>query len=472
MKWISILTLFFSVNLVAKSTISSENLSFDGDLLMLDGKVSLHHPFGTLTSNQARLKKDASSTNLIFSRAILKNNVTINLKNNSKIECDLARIDFNTLLGDLTSEKGFVTFKDTLHTKEGEIPLSLTSRSINFKILKNLAQNGAQFEIDHLCAITDVVALYGNLYRISADKASYQRFNPLKKATKQKIPDGLLRLYSHLNPCHFESESLQFTSNNIVFNTKQGHIQMAQVQGTFNPSNSPTTFSCDRLGYQINKEQLFLNDNIHIKTTSFGTLDAVDHVEIHKKKLSEMDEIAHIKTKGDVVYRYLDHEFKCGGQTHLNCLSETFSATNKLKSDLNLSKQTTYTNDRFSVFADRVKMDYSKEDQEVEKLHLTGQVLLIMEDNDYPFQIALCEDLIYTPADNLIEMAALPGDKVLFWNRGEGISFSADELTITFDPKEKGNNAFQSFGNVRCFITEQEKNNLIEEWNKRQKKPA
>lgn len=320
------------------SNIHSQKISFDGDVVILSGDVSLEHSLGLLTAKTARLKKDPQANEFVFSRALLKEDVQILFNNNSRLSCDIARIDFNTLLGDLTSDGKQVCFEDEVISHGEKRPFSLRSQSINFKLMRKKPTSSLAFDIERLTAIGDVTILYDGKYRLFADRASYQPSSPFQELFKTSLPDGTLCLYQMNHPCHFESDSLQFTASSIIFDTQQNALRMLRVEGLFNTDGAPTHFSCNRLHYQMNQERLILEDSIAVCIKHLGSLHADDYVEIHKKKQSSTCAISQLKTKGHTTYRYLKHELQCFGQTHLNTLAETFSASSP--SPAELCKQT------------------------------------------------------------------------------------------------------------------------------------
>ncbi|MCF7851967.1 MAG: hypothetical protein K9M07_01860 [Simkaniaceae bacterium] len=447
------------------SHIASDRMIFDGEVLNLDGHVRLKHPFGLLQADSARLKKDLSSKNLIFHRAILKNDVKLILKNNAELTCDLARIDFNTLLGDLTSIYRFVNYQDHINVKGHLHPLKLRARSMNFKMSKH----DMHFDIDRLSAIGDVVAVYFEPetsscreFIIFADRASYQKLNPIR-IDRQKIPDGMIRLYQQNNPCHFESEKLNLTAQSIAFDTKRRTVQFIHVNGSLFQGDAPLHFSSERMLYRMDKELLHLQKNVDIQSTIFGHLHAEQSVELTKKREGEIRDISYIKTEGEVHYRVLDHSFDCSGETILNRINQTFTANSPLDSE----DQTRYRNTDFTIYSDHLKVYFNELNQQIDRIELMGSVFVVLDQSDSPLQMASCHQLTFYPQSHLLQLAAKPSEKVLLWNQKDSIHLAADELSVIYDPvtKEK---AFRSIGDVRCFLTKNEQKLILEHlWKKK-----
>ena len=427
--WLYLLPL----SLFAAGEITSDTIGYEKELLCLEGHVRVEHPMGTLIADSARLKKGTKKDAYFFSRAILENDVHIDLEKGGTLDCGLAHFDFTKMVGDFKTSNGVVTYRDILSAS----PFSLTSDSIHFEMASDRHVNTVQ-------AFGHVVARLGDDYRLTGDRATFYN---------DTYPR--LRVDLHKEMCQFESPSLQFIAQAIEYDSENNAIDIAKIDGLM-PN---IKFAANHAYYDMTHEVLTLNDDISLSGVEMGELDATDQVEIHKQKHQEMSKVSHIKTKGAIRYALNEHEFHNNGISHLNRLSEVYNA----------EKSIIYTNEVFAVYADRVKMTYSEPQREVKRIELSGNVLLITDKSETPIEMAYCDSLTYSPAQSSITMSSSPSDNVLFWNQDETLELVADDITIHFDPitHEK---SFDASGMVRCNMTKNEQEQMLKLWKSRSSK--
>ena len=404
------LLLLFSYAFAAE--ISSDHISFNGDILLLDGKVKLSSPLGTLTSAFARLKKESRATDLIFSKAILKENVHIFLKKNGHITCDLARLDFSTLLGDLNAFTGYVTYE------EKKRPLSIIARAINFKMIR-----APDFDIDNLIAIGFARASINNLYTLTAERMSYHKF--IKRA-----PEGILRAYH--NP-EFLSENLQLRAYSMMLDLRTFYLQMTSVDGTIVSEGDTLSFVCGRLSYDLKKNSALLKDQAIVYSPKIGLLEAKEEISIHKNMLGKVDSV---KTKGPMTYRHLGHTLSTAGKLHLNQMTGTLTVE---------EGELCYENETFSVYSNRGKIEYS---EGIDLVNLEGDILVLLHKSEGRIERALCDYLTYKPHEHLLRLVAKPGNKVHLWNEEESLEFMADEIELS----NEGDRAVHCIGPSKCIL--------------------
>jgi hypothetical protein len=383
-------------------TLSSDKISFNGDLLLLDGKVKLNHPFAILTSDSARVKKDPNPSHLIFSKALLKQNVHIALKNHGLIRCDLARLDFETLLGDLTSFIDYVEYQE-----RGKKNLCLLARAINFKMT-----HSTHFDIDYLIATGDAKATLDGLYHLSSRKLSYHKFNPLMKSFSL----GVLRA---AGDCVFDSSALHIVSDTMSLDLRGPLLEMKEANGAIVSSEQIYSFIAGQLSYDVSSQKISLENNAHLLSENFGYLNAKEKVVIHKNKMGKID---YIKTTGPMTYTYLDHTLSTDGAAHISELVQTLTIEN--------ANEIAYKNENFSVFSKRAKIEYSKS---IDFVDLEGDVLVLLTD----LKRALCDRLYYTPDKRHLKLVANPGSRVYLWNEEGNVSLSTDEVEIWMEDDYK-----------------------------------
>ncbi len=396
-------------------TLSSDKISFNGDLLLLDGRVKLNHPFAILTSDSARVKKDPNPSHLIFSKALLKQNVHIALKNHGLIRCDLARLDFETLLGDLTSFIDYVEYQE-----RGEKNLSLLARAINFKMT-----HSTHFDIDYLIATGDAKATLDGLYRLCSKKMSYHKFNPLIKGFSL----GILRA---IGDCLFESSALHITADTMSLDLRGPLLQMKAANGAILSGEEPYSFIAGYLSYDVSSQKICLENSVHLLSQSFGYLDAKEKVVIHKNKMGKID---YIKTTGPMTYTYLDHTLSTDGTAHISELTQTLNIEN--------ANEIAYKNESFSVLSRHAKIEYSKN---IDSVALEGDVLVLLSEPKRAVQRALCDRLYYIPDKRHLKLISNPGSRVYLWDEEGGVNLSADEVEIWMEDDYK----IECIGESKC----------------------
>lgn len=418
------LCLTFSWPLLSDQTaISSDTISFDGDLVLLSGHVKLQHALGELTAKTARLKKELKIESALFSKVILKDDVEIALKNKSHIYCDLARLDFNTLLGDLTSFTGAVKYQGDF-AKLGKA--TLYANAINFKMVQ-----GEGFEIDHLMANGSVKANIEDRYKLSADKMTYHRMNPLSLVIKKNVPEGIIRAYRN---CHFEAENFDLTAGSILFDMRSYLVQTIDAKGHIIEGEDLISFIANRASYDIDKENIWLEEGAIITSERLGLLQAENKMQIVKGKKGSID---HLFIQGPMKYTYLDHTLISNGALTVNQKAGILTAERK-----KAPSQVFYENAAFSVYSNSVKMLYNG--NRVEKVEGAGDVLILLKDKKELLQTALCDRAYYFPGQNRVHLIAEPGKRVYLCGEDEPSELIAEEIII--EANEKGEKTVQCIG--------------------------
>ena len=88
-------------------------------------------------------------------------------------------------------------------------------------------------------------------------------------------------------------------------------------------------------------------------------------------------------------------------------------------------------------------------------LALKGAVRLSARAGAHAERCGLADRLHYSPTTRTLLLAANPGNKVLFWDKEEGMSISANEIHITFDPVTK-KELIKGVGKVQFSLSQEE----------------
>ena len=100
-------------------SLSSTDASYDGNALVLTGHVVLDHGLGKMNAEEASLQRQEGGKDFPFSLIHLNKDVLLSLKNNAKLQCESADLDFSALKGLLhAKEGGTVVYTDSIKKKK------------------------------------------------------------------------------------------------------------------------------------------------------------------------------------------------------------------------------------------------------------------------------------------------------------------------------------------------------------------
>ncbi len=409
------------------SDLSSDTASYNGDVLVLKGNVTLDHDLGQMKAQVATLKKGEPT--LEFSTISLQKEVSIFFENQGKIFSEEAFLDFQTLTGTISSNDYPVIYKgEEINLFCKEIDLALRHESPNF-------------EISSITAKEEVHIDYQNDFHIDCDKALYE--NDTLVATGND--------FCYLN--HLDDTAV---AKKITLDLKTDLLTLEAPNGKlssiFFPDdpNRKCQFASRLLTWDHQNDLLTLKGGVVIHDPLFGTLIGEDIFSLKQRKHFGKRVIQSIETEGKTILSSNN--------------SETLTSYGTLKIDrdeLSLTcmsppdKQLIYEKDDLLLYADSARIEYSFQGLEIKPhaIYLDGNVQIFSHDISHPLRKGIADHIIHYPLSKQTHLLADVGNHVLFWDDEKNLSLSAPEILIEHDGEEE---VVKGIGTVHFTFTEEE----------------
>ncbi|NGX39914.1 MAG: hypothetical protein KR126chlam1_01252 [Chlamydiae bacterium] len=421
--WI-FLALFFPTMLSAEispSSISSNHASYEDSALVLKGNVELKHSLGLMKSGFARLdKKNQEGT---FTTIHLRDNVSIVLKNRGVINCQTADFDFSSLKAKLLPKKGeMVEFKNLSNS--------------SFSLMSSLAEvefsrGPGTVNIHKIEALDKVEIRYPKLFTLSATRAICYTDSSLVEAEV---------------PSKSNSKVIIFQPSGLLHSTPLVH-------------GEGISFSSEKMVWEEETQQLFLQGDVLLKEQSIGQIHCEDEIEVQQKQEEGKWIISTITAKGKTV---IDCAFEDDESTHqLTSYGTMLFDGGELRLTLQSpeNRPIVYCQNQMKLLANEAQMHYASDGETIRptKLFLKGNILLTNLTKGAPHQCAFADQFTYLPDEKKVILTTATDDNVLFWDGERELSISASQIHITRD--ETGESV-KGIGNVR-FAFSSEENALL-----------
>lgn len=466
-----------------EGSLSSTNASYDGQSLLLTGRVILDHGLGQMRAEEASLQRQEGGKEFPFSLIQLQKDVQLALQSNATVQCDRATLDFQTLKGVLLPvEGGVVTYLDQFKKKgeEKELAFRFSGKWVEMTFLKESKEGkSAEYEVETVLADQGVSVQYANEFQLIADHAIYRRifsseFNPVKKELR-----GTVTAYpgSTEPACRLIYLKDSIDAEKIDFDLDSSHVTLLHPVGKLvSPVSSHSAeggmnFRADHLKWDSMKGVLLLQGNIQIEEKGLGILSAKEELTITRSTLKEKELIHSIYAKGPTTLVYYDareskHCLNSQGSILFN-QDQLHTVMNSPQEDGIVLKeqQLYYEEEGFVVYADHALVEYAIVDKVLSPhaLTLKGNIRLASRENQKQVDSKLPQRRLYSLADRLtyslttktLILSANPDKKVLFWDETEGVQLSAPEVQITPDPETK-QPAVRGIGKVHLTLTPEE----------------
>lgn len=459
-----LLTVPFLANASLDQQVSSTHASYDGTSLILEGKVQLQHSLGNMSAERAFLQKHEMGEDFPFSLIQLKENVVLSLKNTSELSCDVAELDFVSLKGLLSSIDGKkVSYKDIV--QKGSTPLLLMGKLIDLQFHKE--DPSAEYNISSVVVKQDVQIEYAKDFILQSDEASYQNTD-----AENKSLHGILQAYptSKSSKCNLFYQGEQIEAQHIYIDADRNYLQIDAPHGSL-PSHlfgekqtSPLSFSCKKLLWNHDTENLVLQEHVTLHEQTLGTLYAEKELIMQlgasqeKKHIQsiQIDGLSHIKHE-DLSSGWL-HEFTCFGTLRVDGNNNQILFTSPEESE----KRLCYQDPELILRAKNGRIEYSESSYKPQSLTLQGDVTIQSGGTSGSRRIGLADKLTYSPETQTIILSALPKKRVLFQDEQQNLTMSAQEIHLVKDA-ESGEMHAKGIGNVQ-FSLSSEENNLLKQW--------
>jgi hypothetical protein len=453
-------------------SLSSANASYDGNALILTGHVVLDHGLGKMTAEEASLEKQETGKDFPFSHILLKKEVLLYLKNNAKISCSHADLDFTSLKGKLSSSsESRVVYSDAIMRRRGgeKLPLNLHGNTVELNFLKQ-AHDGkkTEFEIETILAKGDVLIEYAGQFKLNADHALYRRVlgNDIKKEFQ-----GMITAYPKDNQsqCRLSHDLDVVNADVIDLDLIHSKFSLLHANGTIASGFIPHSesqeirFRAEHLVWDHLKNALLLKGDIQIQEASLGTLTAQDEMEIDHSFIKGKHLIQSIRAKGPTLL-LTANDSKIFSQGTIVIDRDKLLAVMESPEEegsIALDKQIYYEEKEIGIFADSASLEYSVAGNTLQPLSLAlkGNVRLFSHDTTQPLRCGLADRLNYSLTTHTLILAAHPGRKVLFWDEAQGMRLSAHEVHITVD-STTGKQSVKGVGHVQFAFTAEEQSKL------------
>jgi hypothetical protein len=437
--------IFSDIEPLEDLNLSSVNASYNGKNLMLEGCVSLDHGLGTLLSEEAFLEKETEDIDLPFSIIQLKKDVHIALKNKSTLSCETARLDFLSMTGDLRSDKQ-VVYTDEVKGENGEpFPLQMMSNSVHLLFNKQNAPP-FEYEVKKLTAEDQVVIEYASKFTLLADEATYQK--GLTQGLIQAYPKGV----SSLAKLSYQGDTVE--TSFIELDMDKSLLKLKSPNGSLASSlfsekmDGKVSFSSKTLDWNHEKKTLILHKDITLHEDHFGSLKAEEELVIIQQEVEGVLLVKSIHVKGESILSNRQSTLTSPGLLHINGTQGRITATGTKE------KPISYIEEDMCLRSSQAFLEYSEPSYTLSSLLLKGEVTLSSED-----RFGIADRLTYSPYTKTVILLANPGNKVLFYDKEQDVSMSADEVHITKN-SETRKTEIKGVGHVQFLLSPEENTQL------------
>ncbi len=149
--------------------LGSDNVDYNGQIMVLSGGVDLENDFGRIKANEVILYPAEKDSKLKFQSVKLVGDVKFTIKGNGTIECEEAHMDFvkkeGAFLGkDATS---YVTYSEIL---KGNIPIEVKGHKMTFELVSG---KDGDFAMKRILVEDDVTIGYQDNLIVTGDRGVY-----------------------------------------------------------------------------------------------------------------------------------------------------------------------------------------------------------------------------------------------------------------------------------------------------------
>lgn len=447
------------------SKISSTHASYDGNVLHLEGNVELEHPLGTMAADGAHLEKQEANKELPFSKILLKQNVAMNLNNHGRLFCEIADLDFVLLKGLLLPKEG-----EKVRYEDKNNSFQLMSNSAEIRIVKDVDNNKkVDYSIHEMRAMNDVIIHYEKGYVLQADEALYQQ-----AASDQQKPVITAFVNDPSDHCILSHDSdvihaklVQFypSDSKAVLTHPKGHLVSSLLPGV---QKNPVEFESNLLVWDHTANTLLLKGNATVSETILGQIHCAEEIEVKQKVENGKPSIQTILTKGMTTLKHvnsltnLSHTLITYGSLILNDEeNKIYINSPKLEKEIPEGQQIYYEQGDVAMHANDACLEYFMDEGHFQpkEVLLTGNVHFASLNPSVSPRCALADQVIYHPLSKEVVLSANSGNKVLYWDKQEGLSVSARQIRITTD-ELTGKESVKGIGNVRLAFSNAENQTL------------
>lgn len=289
--------LLFASSLVAQDAyFSSDEITAEGNRLLLSGNVVLKHNFGTLQANRAEINRYENSELSPMISAIIKDGVSFAFEDNSKTLCHQAEIDFSEKTVTFSSDTDKVLFT----TGDNEISFEGTSIRCRWSDDKG-------FAIENIIATNGVKLVISEDIEILADTASFEATGT--NSPLHRVSGEVQILSSDPNhPCSIKKGDNVVYSPSGVFDITTHTILLEHPIGLF-LSNSLSAnakesikMTADSLEWDLKNNLVTIGHDARLEQTGYGSFYATKGFTFQKDSQDGSD---HFQSFGQTIFEDL-----------------------------------------------------------------------------------------------------------------------------------------------------------------------
>ena len=435
----------------------SQNASYDGEALNLEGKIRLSHPLGTLTSDKASLIKETDhKKNKLFNSILLEKKVKLELPHGGILTGEKAAYDMENQKIEFSKVKNKIKYLDKLKKEDGSyLPFSIQSNKAytNPLSFNQTAMVPFNFVDKVKVNIDNKIAIYGNEAICSHDKISIYPKNENSfcktiycnnKRTATKSGDKA-------------AQDLKLFSKFLEFNLSTSLLYLEKPHGKI---KEQMDFSSDKLYFNKDENKLTLDRNAVLKNDKFSLSSSLLDIYLIENKLQKV--ISSNDTK--ILFKNEKH-------SKITCISPIlfdFEKNTASTTSINENSCFCYEDDDLMIFSKKANLllskslDLSKTQSPVIELATLEQDVVIIsknpKENSY---YGIADKLTYNPDKNLITLECLPEKKVIFLKNDNSLNLCADKIEI-YHTQNIEEEKIKALGTVRFTLTIDEQSKLME----------
>lgn len=462
-----VMCLLASASLCAESlpestSLSSASADYNGNTLILKGHVVLDHGLGKMMSDQAFLEKQEAGKDFPFSFIRLLNQVKVELPGLAELHCDSADLDFVSLKGVLhPKEKDKVTYidnsKEQVRMMSSVLELEMTKQGFDGK--------KTTYDLDKIVGKGGIIIDYAKVFTLRADHAFFQKKDGM----------GAITAFPNENElCHMTHEGDTIDSEIVYFDLANSKLSFKNAKGIILSSIVPQvqkaeiSFKSDQLQWDHVKNVLTLKGNVQVKESSLGTITSDNLIQLAQSKQKGKRVLKSIRSQGNTILNYQDpndktvHEIISHGSFILDQQQLRISIESPLvEGSVPAEKQISYKEKELTVFSDKALMEYAIVEDTLQPVSITlkGHVKMASHNSNEPSLCAIADRVVFSPETKTLILAADPQKRVLFWDQGQGLRISSQEIHINQDPTTK-QRSVKGVGNVKFAFSPEEHNVL------------
>jgi hypothetical protein len=473
-----------AVGAVSSLAISSDEVEYRDDQIILNGSVNARHALGQLRAGKAALISSPNKGPQHYTQLQLSDSVEVNLSDGGTLLCHQAEINQESMTGYFRGRLGQqARYSDVRYSPSGAyLPLEIQGDLITTQVTAASAKGPpSHYSLSSLVAQGAVFLRYTHDFSARADRAIYRdsgggRGEACDQLTGMiyLVPDGKQGICEvlHGRGDRIRAQLIRIDTEREVlfFDRPIGQVFFEEDDGMLDRID----FSAESLFWDDQKHELSLRQDVRLNDLGMGTVRAEEEVRVGITEASGPHQVKWLKAIGPT---HLTLEGEREDEVRqLHCFdgieidNRQFQVTlrsPRIGGKVPPGQQIRYRDRVGEVQADEASIHYQLVNSELEVEHITiqGNVYIV---NHAPFdpndqtpvlQYAKADRVDFYPQDQLMILTG-EGRRVLFFDKLNNIQVSAPAIRMCRD-KVTGKDSFQGVGDVRMRLIGQEMESLL-----------